>query len=344
MKGGENRIMNKHIDEALMAIRDQILKAAETTGTYTFSPTTRSVFSPENLDERIKFLVPIDTPLRNRINRVPGVGQHAEWKTLTSPLHSKAKLAVAATGTNTSITFADAGAPSATAQTYASKVAAFKLLGRQLEVGGLALAASKGRAGQPDMQRSREIIKSYEVMLGEEELLIAGDKSAVSTEFDGLNVQITTNSGNVGFLTSSGVMNFCRTLYGYGGDPTLLLASARQLQALGDDLEHSGSIIRSVVTQNQVAGVVGGYALAKIVNPVTQSLIEVKPSRFVGYGGLLLTEKSPAGEIWIESEELIPMSRVDVPSSNFSYISFILEAMAVKLIGEVFSLKFNTSG
>jgi hypothetical protein len=83
-------------------------------------------------------------------------------------------------------------------------------------------------------------------------------------------------------------------------------------------------------------------ALAKIVNSVTQSLVDVKPSRFVGYGGLLLTEKSPAGEVWMESEELIPMSRVDVPSSNFSLIGFVLEALALKLIGEPFQLKFNT--
>ena len=83
-------------------------------------------------------------------------------------------------------------------------------------------------------------------------------------------------------------------------------------------------------------------ALSKIVNPVTQALIDVKPSRFVGYGGLLLTEKSPAGEVWIEMDELIPMSRVDVPSSNFSYISFVLEALACKVIGEPFQYKFNT--
>jgi len=329
------------VNEALAAIKEELMKAAETKTTYTFSPTTRSIFSPENLDEKIKFLVPIDTPLRNRIPRVPGKGQHAEWKRMTSALHAKSHpSANVAAGSGSSIAFADAGAPNETAQTYSATFQAYKLLGRKLEVGGLALAASRGRAGEPDMQKSREMVKIYEVMLGEEELLIAGNTD-VSNEFDGLNKQITTNSGNVTFLTSSGVGNFCQRLYGYGGDPTLLVASARQLQALADDLQASGSIQRSVIVQSQVAGVVGGFALSKIVNPVTQSLIDVKPSRFVGYGGLLLTEKSPAGEVWIESEELIPVSRVDVPSGNFSYISFILEAMALKVIGEPYQLEFN---
>src|SRR5690606_33627861 len=108
-----------------------------------------------------------------------------------------------------------------TTQTYGYTTEAYKLLGRKLEVGGLALAASKGRDGEPDMQKSRERIKMYEVMLGEEETLISGDASARPLEFNGLNKQITTNSGNVTFVTASGVGSFCQALYGQGANPTL---------------------------------------------------------------------------------------------------------------------------
>lgn len=333
--------MNNSVEQALGEIQDLIMKAAETTASYTFSPATRSVFSPQNLDEEIKFLVPTDTPLRNRFPRTQGKGQAATWKRMTSGLQTNAAGNGGPNGTNTTIAFQDAGAPSETSQVYDTKTQVYKLLGRKLEVGGLALAASKGRDGQPDMQKSRERIKMYEVMLGEEELLISGDATARTTEFDGLNVQITTNSGTVTFLTASGVNGFNRTLYGYGADPTILVASARQLQALADDLEKSGSIQRVVIAQGQQTGVTGGLALTKLVNSVTQSLIDVTPSRYVGLGGLLLTEKSPAGENWIEVEELIPVSRVDVPSSNFSYISFIVEALALKVIGEPYQFKIT---
>jgi hypothetical protein len=324
------------LDQTLNEIKDMIAKAAEKTSTYQFSPDARSIFSPENMDEKIKFLVPVDTPLRNRIPRSRGAGEAAAWKVMSSFLDT------GLTGTNTSIAFADAAAPNETAQTYSSTSAVYKLLGRKLEVGGLALAASKGRAGEPDMQASRERVKLYEVMLGEEKMMIDGDAALRTTEFSGLNKQISTNSGTCTFVTASGVGSWAQTLYTYGADPTLLLASARQLQALADDLESSGSIQRSVIAQSDVAGVTGGFALSKIVNPVTQALIDVKPSRFVGRGGLLLTEKSAAGEVWIEMEDLIPMSRVDVPASVFSYVSFILEASALKVIGEPFQMKFTT--
>ncbi len=327
------------VEQALEEIKGLIMKSAETTGTYTWSPSARSIFSPENLDEEIKFLVPIDTPLRNRISRTGGKGQAAAWKKMTSALHSNKAGTLA--GTNTSVAFSDAGTPNETTQTYATQTEAYKLLGRKLEVGGLSLAASKGRDGEPDMQKSRERIKMYEVMLGEEELLIAGDAATRTTEFSGLNKQITTNSGSATFVTASGVGAWCQTLYGYGADPTLLLASARQLQALADDLERTNSIQRVVIGQGEQTGAIGGLALQKIVNPVTGSLIDVKPSRYVGYGGLLLTEKSAAGENWLEIEDLIPMSRVDVPSSSFSYVSFIIEAMVLKVIAESYQLKFN---
>jgi hypothetical protein len=334
---------NLQIDETLQQIKEDIMKAAEISTTYTHSPQTRSVFSPENLDEKIKFLVPIDTPIRNRIPRVKGKGQIAEWKKLTSALHTKMHPSGnVASGTATAIGFVDAGSPGETSQTYASAYAAYKLLGRKLEVGGMALAASKGREGEPDMQASRERVKMYEVMLGEEELLIAGDISNSALEFDGLNHQITTNSGAYsGFITASGIGANCRTLFSRGGDPTVLLASARQIQALADDLEHSNGIQQRVIMRDEVAGVTGGFALARLVNPVTQSIMDVKPSRFVGYGALLLTEKSPSGEVWIEIEDLIPMSRVDVPSTSFSYTSFILEACTLKVIGEPFQMSLT---
>ena len=134
----------KAVDQALSDIKDMIFKAAEVTGTYTFSPGTRSIFSPENLDEEIKYLVPVDTPLRNRIPRVKGKGQAATWKQMTSAIHAGSHPSGSvATGTATAISFADAGAPSETSQTYGTCTETYKLLGRKLEVGGLVLAASE---------------------------------------------------------------------------------------------------------------------------------------------------------------------------------------------------------
>lgn len=325
-------------------MRDQILKAAEVLATTTFSPPDRSVFAPENITADIKLLVPTQTPIRNRTPRIQGFGQAAVFKRLTSRLH--ANTGAAGVGTNTAIAFADAGAPNETSQTYSTVAYPFKLLGRKVEVGGLAIAATRGgtpggdpRANGANMLDSRERVKAVEVMLGEEELLIGGDTDTSSLQFDGLGKQITTNSGNASLLTASGIGNFCNTSYLAGGDPSVLYANARQNRAVADNLEWSGSIQRAFI--NNTGGVTAGYKVKNVINPVTGNVIDLEVSRYVGGDAYLLQEKDVSGENWMQVEELIPMSRVDVPSSNFSSIRFILEAEVLEVIGEPFQMKIG---
>jgi hypothetical protein len=323
-------------------MKEQIMKAAEILSTTTFAPPTRSVFSPENITADIKLLVPVQTPIRNRTPRVQGFGQAAVFKRLTSRLHSNT--GAGGVGTNTAIAFADAGAPGETTQTYDTVAYPFKLLGRKVEVGGLAVAATRGgtpggdpRVNGENMLTGRERTKAVEVMLGEEELLIGGDTSTSSNQFDGLGKQLTTNSGNAALLTASGIGSFCNTAYLAGGDPSVLYANARQNRAIADNLEWSGSIQRAFI--NNTGAVTAGYKVANVINPVTGNVIDLEVSRYVGGDAYLLTEKDPAGENWVQIEELIPMSRVDVPSSNFSQIRFVLEALVLEVIGEPFQMK-----
>jgi len=333
--------VNKLLDSATLEFKDAIMKAAETISTSTFSPEDRSVFSPENLDEQIKILVPTGTPLRNRIPRVPGKGQATAWKRLTSSLQS-GSVAGGASGTGQTVFFADAGEPNETSQTYDTVSAAYKLLGRKVEVGGLANAASRGgQGGSTTMLEHREKIKLYEVMLGEEEALINGDATSQTLAFDGLLTQITTYSGSMSLLTVSGINVYLETLADVqGAYPDLLLAQGRQIRALADELQGSGSISRIVYADNR-GNATGGIALKSFINSINGSQIEVEHSKYLSDNALLLTTKSEAGENWIEIEDLIPMSRVDVPSSNFSYIRFIVEAMVLKVIGEPFQYKIQ---
>lgn len=335
--------MNEVLNGISNEVREQILKAAETLSTQTFSPSARSVFAPENITEDIKLLVPTESPIRNRTPRVQGFGQAAVFKKLTSKLHSNT--GAAGVGTNTEISFADAGAPNETSQTYSTVAFPFALLGRKVEVGGLAIAATRNQLGDNpvtggnNMLTSRERTKAVEVMLGEEELLIGGDSAVVTTQFDGLGKQITTNSGNIALLTASGIGNFCNTSYTAGGDPTVLYHGARQGRAISDNLEWSGSIQR--VIQSNPTGVTAGTKVTQVINPVTGHVIDLETDRYVGGDAYLLQEKSVAGENWIQVEELIPMSRVDVPSSTFSSIRFVIEALVLEVIGEPFQMKIG---
>ena len=333
--------MNDVLTQLDQATKESIMKAAEILATTTFAPPTRSVFAPENITEDIKLLVPTDTPVRNRTPRVSGYGQAAVFKKLTSRLHSNT--GAGGVGTNTAVVFADAGAPSETSQTYTTVAFPFKLLGRKVEVGGLAIAATQNQLGNNpvtgggNMLESRERVKAVEVMLGEEELLIGGDVDTSALQFDGLGKQITTNSGNAALISASGIGSYCNTMYLAGGDPSVLYANARQNRAVADNLEWSGSIQRAFI--NNTGAVTAGYKVKNVINPVTGNVIDLEVSRYVGGDAYLLTEKSVAGENWVQVEELIPMSRVDVPSSNFSQIRFILEAQVLEVIGEPFQMK-----
>lgn len=335
--------MNDVLNSLDSATREVIMKAAETLATDTFSPASRSVFAPENITEDIKLLVPTDTPVRNRTPRVSGYGQAAVFKRMTSRLHSNT--GAGGVGTNTAVAFADAGAPNETDQTYSTVAYPFKLLGRKVELGGLYIAATKNQLGSnpvvggSNALDSRERTKAMEVMLGEEELLIGGDVDTSALQFDGLGKQITTNSGNAALLTASGIGNFCNTVYNAGGDPSVLYANAKQNRAVADNLEWSGSIQRAFI--NDQGGVTAGYKVANVINPVTGSVIDLEVSRYVGGDAYLLQERSASGENWVQVEELIPMSRVDVASSNFSTIRFVLEALVLEVIGEPFQMKIG---
>lgn len=331
------------LNELDVNVSEAIMKAAETLATQTFSPSTRSVFAPENITEDIKLLVPTDTPVRNRTPRVSGFGQAAVFKRLTSRLHSNT--GAGGVGTNTAIAFADASAPSETTQTYATVAYPFKLLGRKVEVGGLAIAATKNQLGNnpvtggDNMLTSRERTKAVEVMIGEEELLIGGDVDTSALQFDGLGKQITTNSGTASLLTASGIGSYCNTMYLAGGDPSVLYANAKQNRAVADNLEWSGSIQRAFISNT--GSVTAGYRVGNVINPVTGNVIDLEVSRYVGGDAYLLTEKSVSGENWVQVEELIPMSRIDVASSNFSQIRFVLEALVLEVIGEPFQMKIG---
>lgn len=334
---GDQASMMKLYDN-LQAIAMQ--KAAETTATNTFSPSDRSIFTPENLDPVVKLTVPVATPLRNRFGRVAGMGQATAWSRLTSKLHSRSG-GVAGNGTNTTIAFADAGAPSETSQTFTTTTAAYKLLGRKIELGGLFVAASRNMpGGVPNAFDQRLRHKIIETMIGEEEMIISGNATSNTQEFDGLAKQIVTNSGTMSLVTVSGLNSTgVKTIFDEGGIPSLLVANARNTQALADELQGTGSIQR-IVVDNQGNGI-GGVRLAKITNSITGTLIDVVTSRYVQDQAFLLTEKMESGENAIEMEDLIPMSRVDVPSSNYSVIAFVVEGTVLKVIAEPWQYKWT---
>lgn len=333
----------ENIEKTLNELKDALQKAATTNATYTVSPATRSIFNPENLDPVIKLMVPTETPIRSMLPRSQGSGQAAAWDKFTSQLAPGTKGAgviegIGAVGTGKKLGFADAGQPNGNSSYTMSRVtAAYKNLGLDVEVGRQAIASSRGYRPARD-----QLVQytTFEVMLGEENMILNGDSSVDSNEFDGLAKQITTASGTLALLTASGVNSqILVPFWQYGARFQKLVANPFQIQALANDLQGTGSIQR-IVVDNQGAGV-GGIHLAKIVNNIDGSLMDVIASRYAGTFGYLLTVKEPSGEPALEMEDLEPMSVYEPATSNHSVVSRVYETTVLKVIYEVHQKKIG---
>lgn len=325
--------MNPDVEQILAGIDDKIQKAVIST-TYTMAPPTRSIYSPENLDPTIKHVIPTSFPVLNLLSRDKGYGQVATWRKLTSRLDNQAG------GTGTTTGFVDAGQPSQTTQTYVLATAPYKNLGRDVEIGRQAIASNRG-GNLEDIRAHEEMVKTLEVKLSEENYIMNGDSAADATVFDGFAKSFTTNSGTASFLTASGIGNYCTTLFTAGSEnPTHIIYSPRQGQALVDDLQRSGAIQRIAVTPE---GAVGGAHLRSVINPNTGNEIQTIVSRYTGGGGngwaYLITKESPAGEQWLAMDDLEPVSLYDVPTANHSVVSRVFETTVLKVIADVFQYK-----
>lgn len=313
-------------------IQDEVQKAV-TQSSYTFSPSTRSIYSPENLDPVVKTLVPTATPVRNVLPRTEGRGEAASFNKLTS------RLDPAAGGTGTIVGFADAGQPNQTTQSYSFVSYPYKNLGRDVEIGRQQIAANRG-SNLEDVRAREEMVKTMEVLLGEENMLMNGDASAQTTEFSGFAKLFTTNSGSAALLSASGVASYSQTLFQAGAELiTHLILSPGQNRRLSDELQGSGSIQR-IVVDNQ-GNATGGVHLKNIVDGTTGNLVEVIASRYAGSWAYLLSVQSPAGENWIEVEDLERLSIYDVPTSNHSVQSRVYETTVLKVIGEPYQYKIG---
>ncbi len=177
-------------------------------------------------------------------------------------------------------------------------------------------------------------------MLAEEDMVLNGDLAVNTYEFDGLAKTITTFSGSLSLLSASGIGNQIQAPYWqYAPNFQYLVCNPRQVRALADDLQGSGSIQR-IVVDNQGAAT-GGVHLAKVVNPVDGSLIEVVPSRYAGGNAYLLTVTLPSGENAMEIEDLDPMSVYEPATANHSVISRIYETSVLKVIYEPYEVKIT---
>lgn len=314
------------------------LEKAVTAGTYPdVNPPARSIYSPDNLDPVIKHVVPMATPVRALLPREKGYGEYASWRKLVSRIDPQAG------GTGVRGGFADAGTPNETEQDYTYETAPYKNIGRDVKIGKQQISSNRN-SNLEDVRAHEEMIKATEVLLLEEDIILNGDVSTNALEFDGFSKKFVTNSGSAALVTASGVGNYTRTLYDKGVEaPEYLVANAFQMQALGNQLEGSGSIQRIVAQSGtDQAGMVGGQKLVGIVNPVgAGNIIKTVTSRYCGAWAYLLTVHGVDGTEYLKMSDLEGMSVYDVPTSVHAVQSRVYESTVLAVIAEQFQYKIG---
>lgn len=328
--------------QELMAKVEDLVKATSTNATYAFTPDSRSLFAPENLDPETKEVYLNKIQFRPLIPREAGFGQAAAWTRMKN-LNSIGNVGG----------FADAGTPATPVWSVDEASAAYKNVGFDADLGRQMIASSRkpGEAVDRLMDKAEQWT-AISVMTEEERMLIHGDSSVRTTEFDGFLKLITTNSGSEVFLTMSGInKKTAQVKDTYGGDIDILVTNTRQVNALHDEFESKGST--NIVVSNGEGNVTAGVKLSAIMNETTGQPIKVisKPSSQMGGNALLLSSKLPeyapatvamqsAGAAFMMSD-LEALGSYEVPATTHSRRRRVYESTTLKLFYEAIHYKIQ---
>lgn len=259
----------------------------------------------ENLEAETRVLVPMETPLRNRIPRVAGSGTAAAWKQTTSFGGGwGSSTDQPGGGTASQIFFAETGAPATLSTVYANKSASYKLMGQIGAVTGFAMAAGANFFNQYDREKTNSILN---LMLCEEYSIINADATSTAVPFgDGTNalsfngvLNLTTTANgvpsaqiqtSVGALTFAHIDNQLIRQWKQGARGRYMVVNAQEALSIKNLAIASGTVHRVVLSQqNTTIGIVPTAYLC----PITGEVIPIITSRFM-----------PAGTIWFGADQL----------------------------------------
>src|ERR1039457_1873575 len=167
------------IQRSFETFQQQLEKAISTT-----SVTGLQLYR-QDLQQEMAMEVPVDTPLRNRIRRVPGQGGAHEWYRLEPTLYAEGKFIGGGPATGV---FAPGALPTFVQPTYQHLSAPYRLVGDMVSV-----TWHDQRAGRSydDLRANQLRVKMINVTLMEEWAILNGNSQTNPLQFDGLDMQIT---------------------------------------------------------------------------------------------------------------------------------------------------------
>jgi len=263
----------------------------------------------ENLQGMVVKLVPVDTPLRNRLARVPGAGTAAAWRQATSL--GGGWVAGDQPGEGPGVLqmfYSESGAPVQHTTVYAAKSAAYKLMGVLGGITGFAEAVGASFGPQMEMEKLNAI---ENMMLNEENALINGDSTSIvapwgdgvnALAFNGLLNLVTVANGVpaaqvqavAGALTTSIVDSQLRRTFNQGNTAPWILCNGIEALSFNHLLAQTGAVQRIIVDADQAKL---GQRVMYYVHPCTNALVPILISKFMPAGTLVIgSDKDPRGQ------------------------------------------------
>ncbi len=296
----------------------------------------------ENLEAPARLLVPVETPLRNKLPRVPGAGLASLWRQITSlgggwgPNYDQP-----GGGTAAAIFFAEDGAPATLSTVWAAKSAAYKLLGAIDSITGLAMFGGANFMPQRSTEERNSLLNT---MLNEENALINANSAVTAApwgngstaySYDGLLVLVSVANGtptaqiqtSVGALTTAHIDAQLRRLWNQGGRGQYMIVNGQEALSMNHLMTASGSVIRFTSELSLPQGALGNRA-ANYLHPIDGTLVPIMVSRFMPAGTMIfgsdyLPDGSPAADV-----EVLPQVELPALAPGENIQGYVLQPLA----------------
>jgi len=299
----------------------------------------------EDLQNELAIANPTDTPLRNRLTRVPGNGSAHAWYRAQPTVQTEGRFL--GTGPANGF-FARGGLPTATQVSYQYLSAPYVSLGDVIEVTLFDQMAGKTYT---DVKKLQLKLKMINVALMEEWAIINGDSATNPLQFDGLQKIIQTNITDLagGPYTLNAVTTTMRNIAMLGGKPQALVHSYREHQKFSE-LVLAGYYRLFQQGAGALADIPAGVAVTRWVSPF--GTLDIIGSRYItplaGYTGnnaLIIDDKSMTEDgNAIAMVDLMPISAIDLALLQTAYRTLVAEFTVLMVTIEAFQGKIINIG
>lgn len=236
----------------------------------------------ENLLPEALSVFPVETPVLNRLARLPGSGTAVSWRELTGFTRVG------------SVFFAEGAAPNAITSAYLPRSAGYRLMGRLFGVTGFARAAGANFADQLVTERNNAVIGLKQDI---EAAIINADGTGDS--FEGLIDQIDAANGSFvnpigGALAIDDLGEALRECHDRGYQVNFMLVNALQAEQINNLILAGGTHSITVIRSEQ--GMMAGQGrVSHLIDPITGYAVEIIAHRNLAAGTILgIPEKLPA--------------------------------------------------